>query len=302
MPFPKILNTSVKGLFILWMLTMLKPTQVQGQTYFTEKENAVFKNIYSYRMLTADSLVKAEKNLNDAVWPLLSANVAWSEILAGNLENDQWNEQFRTGLKESKKLLDKKEDLSDEELFYFIIIHAFKTRHELLNNNYLNAASDLNTCIGQISDSFGKEEEYEPLYLTSGLYYYFIAKAYDDYKWLRPYLLLYPKGDSKKGLSYLYKLTTSSDVFLKNESNYFLMRIYYDLEKDYKRAEMHARYLLKYSPDNLIYRIYYLKIIEELGQSELYAAERLKYIQMTHGSPQLSTEQKQHFISLLDEE
>jgi hypothetical protein len=291
-------------IFVSFILLISSNTQsVFGQDYFGEEANAVFSDLYQFQMLSADTTVNREisSQPDSALWNLLSANVAWMEILAGNLEDPYWNGQFKERIKKAKRNL-KREGLDqDDKLFYYIIVHAFKTRHELLNENYLNAASDLNTCIDQISESFGREGDYEPFYLTSGLYYYFMAKAYDEYILMRPYLMFYPDGDLEKGLSYLIRLTKSKDVFLKNESNYFLMRIFHDLEDDQERALGFAKNLVNQNPNNLIYRLYYIKILRKLDSPSIGREVQL-YKEKVNSSSQISPSQRTHFLNELKKE
>lgn len=304
-----MIKTSIKKAFCmcrigsLLVVLMTFFSNSYSQNYFGDDASKVFENIYQFKMLTADSIVKkqAPQMSDSAIWNLLSANVAWMEILAGNIEDEYWNKQFNTRIKKAKSSLKKKEIEEDDKLFYYIIVHAFKTRHELLNDNYLNAATDLNTCVDQISESFGREEEYKPFYLTSGLYYYFMAKAYDDYMLMRPYLMFYPDGDREKGLQYLNSLIKSDNVFLMNESNYFLMRIYYDLEKDNQRALEYANNLIKANSENLIYQLYYIKILRKTNSAKAELKEK-EYIRLAQKSKQLSAEQREHFIQELNSE
>lgn len=268
------------------------------QDYFGEKANKVFSELYQFELHSADSMVKKEINeqADSALWNLLSANVAWMEILAGNIDDPYWNGQFKTRIKKAKQNLKKSGLDEDDKLFYYIIVHAFKTRHELLNDNYLNAATDLNTCIDEIAASFGREEDYEPFYLTSGLYYYFMAKAHADYILMRPYLMFYPDGNEEKGLSYLNRLTNSNNVFLRNESNYFLMRIYLDLEKDNKKALVFAKNLVLNNPNNLIYRLYYLKILTEMN-SPLVKNEEIVFKELVSNNREIDKSQRLHFLN-----
>ncbi|MDC1221069.1 hypothetical protein N8Z47_00210 [Salibacteraceae bacterium] len=277
--------------------------EIKAQESFGEKPELVFNNIYDFNLLTADSLVAMEMPLqaDSALWNLLSANVAWMQILAGNVEDEYWNKQFSDRILKAKRNLKSKRTKENDKLFYFIIVHAFKTRHELLGENYLNAAADLNTCIDQISQSFGRETEYEPFYLTSGLYYYFMSRAYEDYFILRPYLSMFPDGDKTKGLSYLNRLTKNEDVFLRNESNYFLMRIYLDLEEEYDLAKAYAEALVEENPNNLIFSLYHIKILQKLD-FEAVTKEVMKYKSRVQGNNQLTALQKEHFLNELNME
>jgi len=274
----------------------------RSQSYFSAEEYICFNSIYGFALTDADSIAKRECSMapEDVNWNIMVANAAWAQILAGNHESEKWNAQFSDYLKKSRGLLKDADMQADKDLFNYIIIHAFKTRHELLNDNYLSAASNLNTCIDQISNSFGREEGYEPFYLTSGLYHYFMHRAHQEYVLMRPYLMIYPKGDKDLGLKYLYELTTSDDVFLKTESNYFLMRIYFDLEKNFDRAALHAQYLLKSFPDNLIYRYYLIQSLVAVDSADV-AIEKERYLESVSNNSELSMDQKEHFKLLLEE-
>ncbi|GAB5537995.1 MAG: hypothetical protein Salg2KO_00980 [Salibacteraceae bacterium] len=274
----------------------------EAQVVAGSSATAAFNHIYNFNFGRADSIIQLEmpRAKDSAYWSLLSAYVSWSQILAGNLEDEYWNNRFHTDIRRAKQIL-KASDLTDSDrLFYYIIVHAFKTRHELLNDNYINAATDLNICVDQIAESFGRESEFEPLYLTSGLYYYFMQEAYDEYLLMRPYLLFYPDGDKDKGLRYLAKHTSSTDPFLFNESNYFLMRIYFDLEKDFEQALHYANTLTKANPNNPIYALYEYKISKEINPK---AAQGLRetFEKKIGSMSRITQSQKTFFIAQLDE-
>lgn len=294
--------TQVKYVSLSLILLTLS-IEIKAQDSFGEKPELVFNNIYNFKLLTADSLVAMEmpRQADSALWNLLSANVAWVQILASNVEDEYWNNQFSDRILKAKLDLEAKGARDNDKLFYFIIVHAFKTRHELLRVNYLSAASDLNTCIDQISKSFGRETEYEPFYLTSGLYYYFMSRAYEDYFILRPYLSMFPDGDKSKGLAYLNRLTKNENVFLRNESNYFLMRIYLDIEEEYELAWAYAKALIKENPNNLIFSLYHIKILHKLD-SEALSQEVMKYKSRVKVNNQLTSVQKEHFLNELNKD
>jgi hypothetical protein len=111
--------------------------------------------------------------------------------------------------------------------------------------------------------------------------------------------MLYPEGDKEKGLAYLTEMTKSSDAFLRNESLYFLMRIYYDLEKDYRLAKKYADILVSDNPNNLIYRLFQYRValeIDEAHSTEL----RTEYLNQVNATKSLTGQEKDHFIRELD--
>ncbi len=271
-----------------------------AQCYFDKEINHSFEKIYNYQLISADSIVSKElSKTNSSEWKLLKVNVAWWQIVSGYNEDKYWNKTFLTQIDQTLKDIGKSNLEIDKNRYYFIILYAFRTRYDIFNDKYFSAVNHLNACINQIKKSFEKEVEFEPFYLTSGLYYYFMAKAWENYPLMRPYLKIYPKGDKIKGLSYLYKIAKSNDIFLKSEANYFLMRIFYDMEKQYDKAAFHAEYLLKLYPENIIYRYYLIKILEDSGKTEEMQQQINLYKKYLYKNTELSVAQKKYLIEML---
>jgi hypothetical protein len=272
-----------------------------AQSYFNKDINYALEKIYNYQLASADSFVNIElKKSNITEWQLLKVNVAWWQIVSGYNEDKYWNSIFSNQIDQTIKQISKSNLEIDKNRYYFIILYAFRTRHDIFNNKYFSAVHHLNACINQIKKSFNKEEDFEPFYLTSGLYLYFMAKAWINYPLMRPYLNLYPKGDMVKGLSYLYKIARSNDIFLKSEANYFLMRIFYDMEKQYDKAAFHAEYLLKLYPENIMYRYYLIKILEDSGKTEEMQKQIILYKKYIDKNNELSLIQKKYLIDMLN--
>lgn len=271
-----------------------------AQGYFNKEINYSFEKIYNYQLLTADSFITKELNKsNTSDWQLLKVNVAWWQIVSGYNEDKYWNTAFLNQIDQTKNQIGKSNLEIYKNRYYYIILYAFSTRYDIFNNKYFSAVTHLNACINHIKKSFEKEEEFEPFYLTSGLYYYFMSKVWEDYPLMRPYLKIYPKGDKIKGLSYLYKIAKSNDIFLKTEANYFLMRIFYDIEKQYDKAEFHAEYLLKLYPQNIMYRYYLIKILEDSGKTAEMQKQVSMYKKYITKNNELSISQKKYLIEML---
>jgi hypothetical protein len=271
--------------------------------YFSRDVDGIFQLIYNYKLLSADTAIKnaSKTAATDPVWSLLKANEAWTQIIAGNLEDEKWNKQFTESLNTTEKLLHKGKSPDHKTIFYRILVHAFRTRYDMLQGNYISAVTQLNACLDDIETSFGKEKEFEPFYLTSGLYYYFMANAYDEYILMRPVLLAFPKGDKVKGMAYLKRIAGNSDSFLKNEANYFLMRIYLDVEEKKESALSHANVLCALHPNNLIYRFYQIELLRDLGRDSDAARQVAMFKKQVQLNKQLTASQKKFFLDLVDE-
>ena len=288
---------------ILISALILTSCPASAQEDLKDKVSDVFELIYNYQLISADSSIDRYEidYPNHPVWSLLRANVTWWQILSGGLKDNTLNKEFEYQLNESKTRARQFLKDEDEAAFSLIIVNAFRTRYDLLNNNYLTAAGYLNACIDDISDSFGREEQYEPFYLTSGLYYYFTQKAHEDYPLMRPYLFFFPDGDKEKGLNLLKRCSESEDIFLREEATYFLMRIALDMDKDAEKALLYLGQLLSRHPNNIIFRLFEVNLYEELGlEGDRREAEQT-YLKSVNGNFQLSSDQKTYFQALLYE-
>ncbi len=293
--------TVIRVSFILALLLMLgvKPSFCQDQ--LKENVSKVFKQVYDNKFVSADSSIARfqRENPNHPVWSLLRANLIWWQILSGGIEDDELKKQFVFYLNDSKSKAKNFLKEEDEAAFSLIIVNAFRTRFDMLNNNYLTAAGYLNACIDDISDSFGREEEYEPYYLTSGLYYYFMQKAHEEYPLIRPYLFFFPDGDIEKGMRFLLRCTESEDIFLREEATYFLMRISFDLDKDPRGSLKYVNTLLTRHPNNLIFRLFEIKALRQLEDSIGANKSEGLYKRSLEVNNELSTKQKTYYLSLL---
>ena len=65
-------------------------------------------------------------------------------------------------------------------------------------------------------------------------------------------MMFFPDADKKKGIKQL-KNTAENGKWGKYESRYFLMNLYYNYEKDYKKAEKYAQSLCDSFPNNPVF-------------------------------------------------
>lgn len=292
----------VKRLFagIIVLSVSFVQGEVQGQVTSDPEVREVFEYLYSYQLVSADSAadVGLKKYPDRAEWALLKATVAWWQIVSGYLEDDDWKQTFTSQLKQCEQKA--KDEPGDVSLYNTILVHAMRTRYDLLENNYFSAVNHLNASIDRISDSFDREENYSPLYLTSGLYYFFMQEAYDEYTLMRPYLFFYPDGDKEKGLKYLKQMSRDEDLFLRTEANYFLMRIYHDVDSNHAEARKYILRLLDEHPQNLMYRFFHIKVLWSLEDMENAEKEVDVYKQMIDANTELSSIQKAHMLSILE--
>lgn len=280
-------------LFIVFIFFLSVNAQSAQDKKNTEK---FLYHLYSNNYLSADSALDSLIRIPE--YYLYRAQLAWWQVISGG-DKEEWTKTFNISLKNFKENTPEKPD--NKSTFNFIVLHSLKARLEFLNKSYLPGLSHLNNCIGYLKRSFNKEVNYHYFYLTSGLYHYFMGKAYEEHFWVRPYLALYPKADIMKGIKYLQTIENSYDISLYNEANYFLMKIYLEGEHQPHLAEFYSRKLLKKHPANLLYRYHLFKIFLEQDKPDKAAAELKELIKGSEKNAQLTQKQKEHFVLLAKE-
>ncbi|MEZ4722995.1 MAG: hypothetical protein R2813_14060 [Flavobacteriales bacterium] len=293
----RLIKRGHSGIVVLILFTILGCESYSQSTRHRSLDSA-FNYIYEYRLKTAEKFIAERYNQypSDPAWSMMMVNLSWAYLVSGFMEDEHWNQTFDQYLDRTEKIIAETKFTNNEHHFLYMLGKAFKTRKELLLENYLSAVTELNSCIHLVSKSFGKEDLYFPFHLTSGLYYYFMQKAYEDYILMRPYLMFYPDGDKEIGVDYLEQCVRSEDLFLRNEAQYFLMRIYFDLEEQYEKSLQYANSLVRDYPNNVVFRYFLYQSLTKLNRTE-EADEQLNRLKHSISlNPELTPSQKSYIM------
>ena len=288
------------GSVLIILLSSLSLSAGSNNVTEKAKEELVIKGfcyLYNFQFKKADSLIAAVqlKYPSDIFVLMLSANRYWWRIISG--EDTKSNRSlFLSQLTEAENTLSiqNKQKKSDEELFFLINIYAYRSRVELLSDNYFRTISHLDKSIDYVQKSFDRIDYYDPFLLTTGLYNYFMAKAKKDYILLYPVLSIFPSANEIKGIEMLVKCIKLPDEQIQTEALYFLMRINLESENKPGLAESFGKILIAKYPNNLIYRYYYLKTLIKKGDVKL-VEQQLKTIYACCKNNELNEEQRNHF-------
>ncbi len=269
---------------------------------FRKKIESGFDAIYNNDLAGASVISKRLKAEcpNNPQSHLFEATYLWWHIISGD-DGEENYEKMEASLDRalSKLSSDKKaKNLSNEEIHNTILIYAYKSRIKMFQGKYIRAVQNLNSCVGMVELSFGRENEFDLFKLTSGLYNYFIEFGYEYSVLARAYLIFLPSGDKEKGLNFLKEASKSKDFIIKTEAHYFLMKIYGETEEQPKLALGYAKELVNDYPNNLLFRYYLHKIMLQLNMST-GASEHLKALQMAEEKKEPNAA---HFLKLAQED
>lgn len=226
----------------------------------------------------------------------------WWMIITHPLDQrleEAYNQGLGRSLTAIKPLIN--EGRSHSHTFYFINIYAMQARLFLKKKEHLRTILSLKSCIDQIEVALGKEESYPPFYLSSGMYNYMSEYARDKFPFLSLYTLLYPRGDMALGLEQLEMAARSGHFIWRTEARYLLMKIFLELEQKPREALPLVRELLEQYPDNLIFRMHYVKILEALGQQTMAASEKEALLGKTRQVNGISEVQREYLLGVFRE-
>ncbi len=260
----------------------------------------IFEATYGYDFNTVDQklLPKVEESPEKNI---LISNFVWWKMVSGYEDDPAFTERYKKATDAVIQRLSKNKDISNDELSMVVFAYSYRARAEILKERYIAGLRYLRLCVGYMEKSLKRAGESESLTMIAGLYNYFMARAYEDFFLLRPYLLFYPSGDMATGIKQIEKGLSSSNEFIRSESHYYLMKIYFEYENNLNEALKHNSYLLKRYPNNLVYGLYRLDILNGQDDSEAFDKELNKFKMKLKTSELYDQTTIEHFNTLLEE-
>lgn len=262
----------------------------------------VLMALYRFDFLQADALQTEMETLHPGHYltELARTNLYWWRIISdpdpGALELP-YRESVSRALSMARKQTNPAD--SDSDLFHLIAIYAFQARLDLKNRAYVSAMRNSRNALTYIEMSKDRTSGYGGFLITAGLYNYMTVKAARQYPFLRIYGLFYPEGNRELGLAQLRMASRSDNLVWRTEANYFLMRIFYDMEEEPARALESAAWLTSEYPSNLIFQYYHLlALLGTTNNADQIATKRQEIQQMAKNNASLSESQKEYFILL----
>lgn len=199
----------------------------------------------------------------------------WWKIMP-NVENTEYDEVFMaymdTAIIKAEKMGGKKASYA-EKAFFLAGAHAFIARLHSEREEWRKAALESKKALNYLEESRDYTEWSPEFLFGEGLYNYYAEWVKENYKYLRPILLFFPKGDKEKGMKQLEENALNS-FYTRTEGQYWLMRIYYYEDMDDKAYAL-SNYLHETFPDNAYFHRYFARVCFSRGK--LTEAEKLSY-------------------------
>ncbi len=196
---------------------------------------------------------------------LLGLNEWWQ--MMPNMEIETHDDRFLaymdTAIMKAEKLYDV-DTTKIEGAFFLAAANAFKARLYTERGKWFKAATTTSRSLNYLEDCRNKEELSPELMFGDGLYNYYSNWIPDHYPQLRPFMILFSRGDKHLGLEQLRKVAHNA-FYTRTEAQYWLMYILFTEEDDKSGALYESEYLHQTFPDNAFFQRYYANILYSTG-------------------------------------
>lgn len=267
--------------------------------------NSIGQNLYNLtlknRFRSADSLIRKNDPVcvNDIEYQLAVINHYWWKYLSdGN--NPDYIQVIEKRINTVYNLYTgiKQETDDNRNTFLKILTIAFDARMHLSEKSYGKAIKVLSRNKLIIRSSFGREIDYPPFFLTSGLFRY-------SYAYATGRIPLIPLIDGSNheyeksvGILFLKKASLLNDQMVRTESLYFLMKITEEIEKNHQEAEKYCKNLNSLYPENLLFRYFRIRIQYNMGEFTEAIRLHKEFEEILRKNNQLSDSEKMYYRQL----
>lgn len=273
------------------LLCFLQNTHA-NQPFNISQLDTIVQRIYNFEFDAARALTY-DLGIDETHKVLPFAYSFYWEYLSGN--EPEFNLKQCNNYIQNKQL-----PASDDSLqnVYRVSVDLLQLRVYISNSNYLAPL----LLFDDIKHFFNN---YEPVpndnfnMLYWGLYNYYITFAREQTFAARYLLNGWPESSKQSGIIMLENIKNSPSVFVRTEARYYLMRIYFEGEKDLDKALHIAQKLVSDYPGNYIYKWFYLRILKSGDNTEQMNKLRHIFINELLHSGFYSIQQKSYLKQLL---
>ncbi|RCK71802.1 MAG: hypothetical protein IGBAC_0759 [Ignavibacteriae bacterium] len=193
--------------------------------------------------------------------------VEWWRILV-NPDDTSYDEYYYSLLDKVIYLCDeilKKNPNDVTALFFKGGSIGFRGRLRVHREQWLYAANDGRLAIPIVHQAYQLEPNNVDVLLGMGIYNYYRDVIPEEYPFVKPFVIFFPKGDKMLGIQQL-ELAANNAKFANYEATYFLIQILSNYEKKYSKALSLAQKLYKKFPTNPVFHRYVGRLYVSVGK------------------------------------
>ncbi|MCX7798586.1 MAG: tetratricopeptide repeat protein [Melioribacter sp.] len=215
------------------------------------------------------------------------AMITWWRILL-DLEDESMDKKFYDQLQEVIDMCDKileKNEKNIDAIFFKGGSIGFRGRLLGIRESWLKSALDGKEGLELVYRAYKADPKNVDVQLGFGIYHYYAEVIPQKYPAVKPFMIFFPKGDKKKGLSEL-EYVAWNGRYARIESRYFLMTLNFQFENDMDEARKWGKLLLAEFPNNPNFQKYYgLTYVKENNYKEAAKIFRDIYRKCLKGLP-----------------
>ncbi|TPG65614.1 tol-pal system protein YbgF [Hymenobacter nivis] len=217
--------------------------------------NGAVHNLYNFKFDRADRQFRSLRRRypEHPMAYFLMGLSTWWKILPTNLGTKQYDRTFfaymDTATTKAKALYDA-DKTNYEACFFLSAAYAFDARLHAERHDWRKATVGVKRSL-EYMDKSKEANDLSPEFLFGqGLFNYYSGWISDEYPWLRPVLLFFPKGNHDLGITQL-RTVGKNGFYTATEARFFLMRILGSEREHEENAALNvARQLVAEYPDN----------------------------------------------------
>lgn len=193
----------------------------------------------------------------------------WWKIMPSNVTNTIYDKTFfaymDTAITKGERLYDI-DNKNYEACFFLAAAYGFDARLHAERHDLRKATVSSKRALDYLDKSKEANGLSPEFLLGQGLFNYYAAWISDEHPWLRPILLLFPKGNRQLGLQQI-KNVAANGMYTGPEAKFFLMKILgSEQENNSAGALQVARQLATTYPDNGYFERYYAMLCFNNGE------------------------------------
>ena len=253
---------------------------VSYQNDYSEQVNFKFFKIQSSNNFLSDSIKNNISLINYYWWMIISG-----ENSSAIKKNLQYQIEYY-----------KKKFTNNNNDFALIFLLSFDLRVHFYYNELFSAFLCLNELnnILSVSEKTRESLNNEYFILVRNLVNYLNGYIMNKYPFYYRLLIRAPNFDKNISIDNLIRLTSSENNIVNTESNYFLMKIFFDNEHDFTQAEIYAKTLVANYPANFIFSYYFTSILINNNSFNLAQIEKERTLNSIANNYYLSENQKNY--------
>jgi len=233
------------------------------------------------------------------------AMVEWWRILM-DIDNTAYDEKFYAMLEKVIRQCDHRLEKDENDvtaLFFKGGAIGFRGRLRAHRDEWLKAANDGRLALPIVQKAYELQPQNYDVLLGIGIYNYYAEVIPEQYPFVKPFMLFFPKGDRNKGIRQLHEAAEKAH-YANIEANYFLLQLYHNYEKQYHLALPIAEKLHQRFPDNPIFHRYlgrtYAAVGRWLEMKETFAEVLRRVAEKKVGYGMSAEREAEYYLGLYD--